>query len=40
MLVATSLSRDDYPFEQTTLNLTFDDLPLFDKGFGLRRLIQ
>ena len=37
-LKAISLQgRDDYPFERTTQNLTFDDLPLFDRGLGLRR---
>jgi len=38
-LKAISLQdRDDYPYGQTTQNLTFDNLPLFSaKGFGLRR---
>jgi hypothetical protein len=38
-LKAISLQdRDDYPFRQTTQDLTFDSLPLFNaKGLGLRR---
>jgi energy-coupling factor transporter ATP-binding protein EcfA2 len=29
--------RDDHPFGQSKADLTFDDLPLFKKGLGLRR---
>jgi energy-coupling factor transporter ATP-binding protein EcfA2 len=29
--------RDDYPFAETKADLTFDSLPLFSKGLGLRR---
>lgn len=37
-LKAISLQdRDDYPFAETRPDLTFDNLPLFQKGLGLRR---
>lgn len=37
-LKAISLQdRDDHPFAQTKADLTFDSLPLFSKGLGLRR---
>lgn len=37
-LKAISLQdRDDYPFAETKPELTFDGLPLFKKGLGLRR---
>lgn len=37
-LTAISLQdRDDYPFPQTRPDLTFDNLPLFKNGLGLRR---
>lgn len=29
--------RDDYPFAETKADLTFDNLPVFKKGLGLRR---
>ncbi len=37
-LKAISLQdKDDYPFSQTQADLTFDSLPPFDRGLGLRR---